>query len=116
MSSIDLSSPIGVSDESSCEESTGPTTPDSSPLFCASRLEDVIVTPLGDLLDPRTAVDLFSVEKADKATFPVKPVRDAPIQRRIRNICVIGAGYVGMSYILPLFSPTIINYPRVMKT
>jgi UDPglucose 6-dehydrogenase len=100
MSLIDLSSPIGISDESSCEESTGPTTPDSSPLFCASRLEDVILTPLGDLLDPRTAVDLFSVKKADNVTFPVKPVRGTSIQRGIRNICVIGAGYVGRCLIL----------------
>lgn len=91
------SSPVGTSDESSCDDSTGPTTPDSSPLFCPSRVEDLVGTPLAHFLDaPKPAADVLPPEKTRLPQVSVPAgARDLPASKPIRNICVVGAGYVG---------------------
>ncbi|KAL1968976.1 hypothetical protein VTN77DRAFT_810 [Rasamsonia byssochlamydoides] len=105
------SSPVGTSDESSCDDSTGPTTPDSSPLFCPSRVEDLVGTPLAHFLDsPKAGADVLPAEKTRLPQVSVPAVaRDFPGSKPIRSICVVGAGYVGgpTAAVIALHNPSI---------
>jgi hypothetical protein len=71
------SSPAGTSDASSDDGSTRPTTPSSSPLFCASRMEDLTLSHFTHF--PGSAT-----------------LQSFPAWGQVKNICVVGAGYVGM--------------------
>lgn len=83
----------GMSDDSSCADSTGPTTPDSSPRFYPSHVlireqdPDLIGLPLSPVLQ----LDLDASKWPRELTPASTPAAPA-----IKNICVIGAGYVGM--------------------
>lgn len=77
------SSPAGTSDASSYDGSTRPTTPSSSPLFCASRMEDLALSHF-----------MHSPGSASLQSFPA--------WGQVKNICVVGAGYVGMLVLLRL--------------
>jgi UDPglucose 6-dehydrogenase len=89
-------SPATSTDDSSCDDSTGPTTPESiSPLLGAACVEDVLETPLANYLN------------SQKAAINVLPTKRLPFQhvgasqrellfsKPIRHIAVVGAGYVG---------------------
>jgi UDPglucose 6-dehydrogenase len=90
------SSPGGTSDESSCDDSTGPTTPDSSPLFCPSRVEDLVGTPLAHFLDgSQPGVDVLPPKTRLPQVSVPAAAHGLPVPKPIRNICVVGAGYVG---------------------
>ncbi|KAF7131434.1 hypothetical protein CNMCM5793_004605 [Aspergillus hiratsukae] len=84
------SSPAGTSDASSYDGSTRPTTPSSSPLFCASRMEDLALSHF-----------LHSPGSASLQSFPA--------WGQVKNICVVGAGYVGgpTAAVLALYNPSI---------
>lgn len=86
---------MGTSDESSCDDSTGPTTPDSSSIFYPSSLpEDIIRTPLSLCLKDSKSMN-YNASKADVPALTVS-TGPSPVAPTIRNICMIGAGYVGM--------------------
>ncbi|GFF36389.1 UDP-glucose 6-dehydrogenase [Aspergillus udagawae] len=84
------SSPAGSSDASSYDGSTRPTTPSSSPLFCASRMEDLALSHF-----------MHSPCSASLQSFPA--------WGQVKNICVVGAGYVGgpTAAVLALYNPSI---------
>ncbi|RLL95556.1 hypothetical protein CFD26_103773 [Aspergillus turcosus] len=84
------SSPAGTSDASSYDGSTRPTTPSSSPLFCASRMEDLALSHF-----------LHSPGSASLQSFPA--------WGQVKNVCVVGAGYVGgpTAAVLALYNPSI---------
>jgi UDPglucose 6-dehydrogenase len=92
------SSPLGTSDDSSCDDSTGPTTPDSSPLFGAARVEELVGTPIAHLLEPGVAI--LPAEKTH-VRIPGGS-RELSGSRPVRHIAVVGAGYVGRSTLIPL--------------
>ncbi|KAJ5578787.1 uncharacterized protein N7459_007751 [Penicillium hispanicum] len=76
------------SSESSRSCSTGPTTPSSSPLFCPSELDDFKLAQL-----PQSKV-----------------LTETQLRlQSVRNVCVVGAGYVGgpTAAILALYHPSI---------
>lgn len=81
MSSDDI--PMDVFSSSSPSEgsrccSTGPTTPSASPLFRASELDDLKLAGL-----PQSRV-----------------LSDTELPRiAVKNVCVVGAGYVGMCFL-----------------
>jgi hypothetical protein len=85
-----------MSDDSSCADSTCPTTPDSSPRFYPSHVlireqdPDLIGLPLSPVLQ----LDLDN-SKWPQSFRELSPASD-PAAPAIKNICVIGAGYVGM--------------------
>lgn len=84
------SSPLGTSEGSLYEDSTPPTTPASSPLFGASR---------GDEL----ASSSFPSSSATYNLSSEQRVHDIPCvatlwrssEGQFKNVCVVGAGYVG---------------------
>ncbi|EED18188.1 UDP-glucose dehydrogenase [Talaromyces stipitatus ATCC 10500] len=87
-------SPSTTADDSSCDDSTGPTTPESiSPLLGAARVEDVLETPLAQYLNKmKPPVNAL----AKKLPFHAAPnQRDALFSKLVRHIAVVGAGYVG---------------------
>ena len=85
---------VNASDGSSCNQSTGLLTPDSSPLFLPAHPKDSVATRLSQFLDdaqprrpetPETRVD-----------SPVIPAYTDLVEfGAVRRVCVIGAGYVG---------------------
>ncbi len=88
---------VGTSDASSCDDSTGLLTPDSSPLFrpshpkesFESRLAHAFEEPKWRKLDP-------ALSRAESPPIPSFADLFAPVPSDVRKICVIGAGYVGM--------------------
>lgn len=91
------SSPPTTSDDSSCDDSTGPITPDSSPMFGASRVEDLIGTPLAHYLDSPKKHEA-GILSADGLRFtPPVSLRELSFGKPVRHIAVVGAGYVGRS-------------------
>lgn len=84
------SSPAGTSDASSDDGSTRPTTPSSSPLFCASRMEDLTLSHFTHF--PGSAT-----------------LQSFPAWGQVKNICVVGAGYVGgpTAAVMALHNPSI---------
>lgn len=93
-----LSSPLATasdgSSSSSYDDSTGPTTPASSPLFCSSKVEEdlslshLIHSPASYKLDTDTIdLNLDIPRTASLQSFPA--------WGPVRNVCVVGAGYVG---------------------
>ena len=100
---ISASNGPGTSDESSCDDSTGPTTPDSSPRFYPSSLpEDIIRTPVSLFLKDSNPMR-YDVSKANAPALEVS-TGAAAVPPSIRNICMIGAGYVGMFSRYPFLS------------
>ena len=92
---VGTSTGMGTSDESSCDDSTGPTTPDSSSIFYPSSLpEDIIRTPLSLCLKDSKSMS-YNVSKANAPALTLS-TGVTPVPPTIRNICMIGAGYVGM--------------------
>jgi hypothetical protein len=95
---------VGTSDASSCNESSGLLTPESSPLFrpshpkesFESRLAHAFEEPKRRKLEPPSppAESLFVPSFADLF---------APVPSDVRKICVIGAGYVGKYF--AMFEP-----------
>lgn len=96
MDFLSTSPSSATTDDSSCDDSTGPTTPESiSPLLGAARVEDVIETPLAHYLNSsKSAVNVLPTKKLPfhTATNP----REALFSKPVRHIAVVGAGYVGM--------------------
>ena len=88
---------VGTSDISSCDDSTGLLTPDSSPLFRPSHPKESFESRLAHAFeDPKR-------RKLDPASTPpespfIPSFGDLlrPVPSDVRKICVIGAGYVGM--------------------
>lgn len=91
-----ISSLVSTSSESSCDESTGPTTPDGSPLFCPVLADDIIENRLSHFLG-----DSRQLEVQDPLARPKKLLTadDNTASHAMRHICVIGAGYVGRFHI-----------------
>ncbi|EXJ69886.1 UDPglucose 6-dehydrogenase [Cladophialophora psammophila CBS 110553] len=87
---------VGTSDGSSCNDSTGLLTPDSSPLFRPSHLKDSFETRLAHALEEpkRRRLDPPSA-RAESPFIPSFADLFAPVPSDVRKICVIGAGYVG---------------------
>ncbi|OJJ45827.1 hypothetical protein ASPZODRAFT_119045 [Penicilliopsis zonata CBS 506.65] len=85
-----LASP-GTSDESSYDASTGPTTPSSSPLFGPSGIDDLALS-LSQCLNAR---------EGENGSFHSAGT--------VKNVCVVGAGYVGgpTAAVLALYNPSI---------
>jgi hypothetical protein len=91
-----VSSSAYTSDESAVEPSIAPTTPEGSPFFCASRTYQGVEKRLPSLSDFDPSHDL-SRSDAGRGHLPgiLDPATAA--SRVVRNICFIGAGYVGES-------------------
>lgn len=83
-----LASPVTstASDESSYDDSTGPTTPASSPLFCPSRVDESLTRLLNS---PPESCKLDTDSARDS-------LQSFPAWGAVKNVCVVGAGYVGM--------------------
>jgi uncharacterized protein YdiU (UPF0061 family) len=88
-------SPPSTADDSSCDDSTGPTTPESiSPLLGAARVEDVLETPLDQYLSCLKP----SVSKIAAKRLPFNTAqnqKEALFSKPVKHIAVVGAGYVG---------------------
>ncbi|KAF7586216.1 hypothetical protein BBP40_009282 [Aspergillus hancockii] len=102
---IDIpSSPMGTSEGSLYEDKTPPTTPASSPLFGAFKEEEFV---LSSFPRPLTACNF----DADPKIYDIPGI--ATLQRSstglVKNICVVGAGYVGgpTAAVLALYNPSI---------
>ncbi|KIX99462.1 uncharacterized protein Z520_05038 [Fonsecaea multimorphosa CBS 102226] len=87
---------VGTSDGSSCNDSTGLLTPDSSPLFRPSYPKDSFETRLAHAFEEpkRRRIDPPST-RAESPFIPSFADLFAPVPSDVRKICVIGAGYVG---------------------
>ncbi|OQU96925.1 hypothetical protein CLAIMM_02936 isoform 1 [Cladophialophora immunda] len=87
---------VGTSDGSSCNDSTGLLTPDSSPLFRPSHPKDSFETRLAHALEEpkRRRLDPPSA-RAESPFIPSFADLFAPVPSDVRKVCVIGAGYVG---------------------
>lgn len=80
-----IASPLGTSDESCWSGSTSPTTPASSPFFGPSKGEDLTLSH-----------SLNSPGFSDPALCDTPcSLQSFPPWSPVRNICVVGAGYVG---------------------
>lgn len=104
-------SPATTADDSSCDDSTGPTTPESiSPMLGAARVEDVLETPLANYLSSqKSPVNVLPTKR-----LPFQQVgatqRELLFSKPVRHIAVVGAGYVGkfifFIFISFLFQPS----------
>lgn len=80
-----IASPLGTSDESCWSGSTSPTTPASSPFLGPSKGEDLMLSH-----------SLNSPGLSDSALCDMPcSLQSFPPWSPVRNICVVGAGYVG---------------------
>lgn len=88
-------SPATTTDDSSCDDSTGPTTPESiSPLLGAACVEDVLETPFATYLNSqKAAVNGLSTKRLPFHTGANQ--RELLFSKPVRHIAVVGAGYVG---------------------
>lgn len=88
-------SPSTTASDSSCDDSTGPTTPESiSPLLGAARIEDALETPLAQYLNSmKPPVNALAAKKLHFHAAPNQ--REALFSKPVRHIAVVGAGYVG---------------------
>lgn len=88
-------SPSTTASDSSCDDSTGPTTPESiSPLLGAARIEDALETPLAQYLNSmKPQVDALAAKKLPFRATPNQ--RETLFAKPVRHITVVGAGYVG---------------------
>ena len=86
---------VGTSDASSCNDSTGLLTPDSSLVFKASCPQDSFESRLAHALEEpkRQTLDALSKNPFIPSFADLFP----SIPSDVRKICVIGAGYVGMN-------------------
>lgn len=82
---------VGASDESCADISTGPSTPDSSPLFGPSLSGEIVAKQFTPSLNEvnRLQLDTFDAETEILSTAP------SAASHLVRNVCFIGAGYVG---------------------
>ncbi|ETI24266.1 hypothetical protein G647_03635 [Cladophialophora carrionii CBS 160.54] len=87
---------VGTSDGSSCNDSTGLLTPDSSPLFRPSHPKESFESRLAHAFDEPKRRKLDPGLTCTESPF-VPSFADlfAPVPSDVRKICVIGAGYVG---------------------
>lgn len=87
---------VGTSDGSSCNDSTGLLTPESSPLFRPSYPKDSFETRLSNAFDEPKRRRLHAPStRAESPFVPSFADLFAPVPSDVRKICVIGAGYVG---------------------
>lgn len=87
---------VGASDGSSCNDSTGLLTPDSSPLFRPSYPKDSFETRLSSFVDePKRRRLQPPSARAESPFIPSFADLFAPVPSDVRKVCVIGAGYVG---------------------
>ncbi|KAB8232486.1 UDP-glucose dehydrogenase [Aspergillus alliaceus] len=95
-------SPLGTSEGSLGEHSTPPTTPASSPLFGASKVEELVSFGLPH---PSPTYDL-DFEPPKVQNIPSISTLRKPL---VENVCVVGAGYVGgpTAAVLALYNPSI---------
>ncbi|KAI9932305.1 hypothetical protein ASPWEDRAFT_182875 [Aspergillus wentii DTO 134E9] len=102
-----LSSPLGTSDESSYDASTGPTTPASSPLFCSSKVDDLTLSHF--LHSPASYRLDADASPCDTLGSASSSFQSFPAWGPVKNVCVVGAGYVGgpTAAILALHNPSI---------
>ncbi|KAB8256108.1 hypothetical protein BDV32DRAFT_161493 [Aspergillus pseudonomiae] len=98
------SSPLGTSEGSLYEDSTPPTTPASSPLFGASKGDDLV---LSSSPSPSATYNLGSEQKVHD--IPSVAALWRPSAGLVQNVCVVGAGYVGgpTAAVLALHNPSI---------
>lgn len=81
---------LSSAEDSGYEPSTGPTTPDNSPLFLPSLAKALSGEPLSRVIsDVEVSKLALKVSSAMSICHTVR--------HPIRNVCFIGAGYVGMS-------------------
>ena len=80
----------GASDDGSYEVSTGPDTPDGSPLFRPSLGKDLVEKRLACFLSD-VSLDQNVINKVDGYAQVSRSS-----ERPVRRVCFIGAGYVGM--------------------
>jgi UDPglucose 6-dehydrogenase len=87
-------SPSTTADDSSCDDSTGPTTPESiSPLLGAAHVED-LETPLAQyMINTKPPVNALATKQLPFHAAPGQ--REALFSKPVRHIAVVGAGYVG---------------------
>jgi hypothetical protein len=87
---------VGTSDASSCNESSGLLTPESSPLFRPSHPKDSFESRLAHAFEEPKRRKLEPPSPPAESLF-VPSFADlfAPVPSDVRKICVIGAGYVG---------------------
>ncbi|KAF5860954.1 hypothetical protein ETB97_000864 [Aspergillus alliaceus] len=95
-------SPLGTSEGSLGEHSTPPTTPASSPLFGASKVEELVSFSLPH---PSPTYDP-DFEPPKVQNIPSISTLRKPL---VENVCVVGAGYVGgpTAAVLALYNPSI---------
>lgn len=84
-------SSVSTSDDSGIDISVGPTTPDDSPLFGASRSIETRFTSLSDLI----SLEETSLSQTRRRNIPDILDPATAIGIPIKNVCFIGAGYVG---------------------
>ncbi|OCK83769.1 UDP-glucose dehydrogenase [Lepidopterella palustris CBS 459.81] len=90
-----VSSSLNTSDDSGVDLSAGLTTPDGSPIFSASPSTSTIETRFTSLLDLTTSDDAPS-SQIRKKNLPdiLDPATAGGLV--VKNVCFIGAGYVGV--------------------
>ncbi|KAE8330742.1 hypothetical protein BDV39DRAFT_169945 [Aspergillus sergii] len=98
------SSPLGTSEGSLYEDSTPPTTPASSPLFGASRGDELASSSFPS---SSAAYNLSSEQRVHD--IPGVATLWRPSAGLVKNVCVVGAGYVGgpTAAVLALHNPSI---------
>jgi hypothetical protein len=106
-----VSSFSGTSDESSCDDFTGPTTPDSSPLFRPSHPKDLVGSRLSHYLNCAQPPSVETTESHSGSSVS-ESFRDISPPDAVTNICVIGAGYVGKC-LLSLHEGSVIAFPSI---
>ncbi|KIX08942.1 uncharacterized protein Z518_00020 [Rhinocladiella mackenziei CBS 650.93] len=103
---------VGTSDGSSCNDSTGLLTPDSSPLFLPAHPKDTVATRLSSILDdpkPRAGRLQVPESRVDTPSVTSESAFGVSESIRVKKICVIGAGYVGgpTAAVIALHNPEI---------
>lgn len=90
---------VGTSDGISSNESTGLLTPDGSPLFRPAYPKDSFGTRLSHVLDdgPKSRTLQSGGGRTESRLTSSHHEAGEPKTCHVRNVCVIGAGYVGMS-------------------
>ncbi|PYH94872.1 nucleotide sugar dehydrogenase [Aspergillus ellipticus CBS 707.79] len=94
------SSPLSSIEWSLDGSSTCPTTPASSPLFRAAKVDD---SPSSHSTSPASALDSRAGDKSDSISIRTS------LDDRVKSVCVVGAGYVGgpTAAILALYNPSV---------
>lgn len=83
----------GLSDDGSYDTSTGPETPDGSPLFHPTNVQDLASKQFVQYLNGTKILD----SEASDIDGPTSAIRDLSYPTKpVERICFVGAGYVGM--------------------